>query len=159
MKLLALLFALISVAQVALADDLLTGEEIDQSSLSETEKGLAAASLMNDPVVTCWSANEAGAQTEQLRIYYFEIGNVFKASSAVYKTLSQLKVFGSFATAADLQDAYKQNATLALGTEASQLTGSELKVSFGHEVPMVGKVAKVEIAGQPATDLICKLGK
>lgn len=159
MKLFALLLVCFSFAQVAHADDLLTGEEIENSSLTETEKGLAAASLMNDPVVTCWSANESGAQTEQLRIYYFEIGNVFKASSAVYKTPNQLKVFGSFATAADLQNAYKQNAILALGTEASQLTGSELKVSFGHVVPMLGKVARVEIAGQPATDLICKLGK
>ncbi|MGZ3712368.1 MAG: hypothetical protein ACXVBE_11460 [Bdellovibrionota bacterium] len=151
----------IAVANTAHADDFLTREEIENSKLNDTEKGLAAGALLSpNAVIECVSTNEGiGADSERLRIYHIAIGNVFQAAVAVWKTTDILRVYGSFDNVSSLQVAYQQNKATVLGTAGANFSDNGLSVQYGHIVPMVGKVAELKFGNGEVASQICKIIK
>ena len=142
------------------ADDFVTQDEIEKSTLNDTEKAFALATLRLKPVIECVSSNEGiGADNERLRIYFLEIGNVFKASFALWKTDGKIKnVFGAYHDVEMLTEAYAKNSTLEFDQITDTLAGKGLEVTFGQIVPLVGKVTSLSFAqsGKVAQQ-ICKV--
>lgn len=152
--------SIVLVASLASASEFITQAEIENSKLSQTEKGMAMSAVLTKPVITCVSTNEGiGADSERLQIYFVEVGNVFKASIAVWKAYGNIKVFGSFDDANSLKAAYAAGKSSSFGTEEGRFTNSAVTVSYDHVIPMLGKATSVEFAAGGIAEQICSLAK
>jgi hypothetical protein len=157
----SLILAVGLASGIAHADDFLTQDEIQKSSLTETEKGLAFGALLSkSPVIECVSPNEGiGQDSERLRIYFIQIGNVFQAGVAVWKTNATLKVFGNFENIASLVSNYEKNASSVFGSVDNQFSDHALTVKYGRIVPLVGKVTELTFNNSVIASQICKISK
>ncbi len=160
MKLSLVALLLVVLSPIAHADDFVTEAEIAASGLNEAEQGMLAGTLLTAPVIECLSTNEGiGADSERLRIYHIEIGNVFSASVAVWKAYDQLKVYMGMHDAEALKAAYKKGETLqfAILKDNNPPVGNDLSVKFSRAIPMLGKATDLKFAASGAVAMqICK---
>ena len=160
MKTILVILSLVMSFSVAKASEFITQAEIENSNLSQTEKGLALVAVLTKPVIECVSSNEGiGSDSERLQIYYMEIGNVFKASVAVWKTQNDLKVFGGFDNPATLKAAFAKGAATSFGTESGGFTDNSLQVKYGQIIPMIGKIGELTFANGTVAGQICSVSK
>lgn len=135
------------------ANEPLTIDEINRSSLSEPEKGLAIMALKTSSVIECRSSNEAaiGSESEQIHFYRLHMS----LTVALWKNYGDVRAFFMTETPEQLSQNFRSGSEMNYNSLSGPGT---MSLKIGRAIPLVGVSADLKLENpEYVASLICEL--